>query len=480
MATGDTGHFINNHNKQDLRAVTSSWLLILVNASMMSSFVPRTDDKKFLNSLLFDNSSEEDEEEEEEELFFLAALCTGRGSSNRLGIKSVVFVRDRLEWEEHVAALQKEASGSFRRMYRMDIESFVKLASMLEPHLNVDEKMSKVRTTKGKITTEIALHCLIRWLAGGSYIDIRLSAGISRSSFYRCIHSAMNAISSMEQISRVLSSFPPDDNELSRLANDFKDISGSGGILNGCVGVIDGFLLQTCTPSVSGSNGNVKAFFSGHYQCYGVNIQGICDSKCRFIFLASAAPGGCNDIVAYRRCGLQPMINSLPLGRYIIGDNAYVCSEHLLTPFSGNEKFEARKDAFNFYISQLRIRIEMAFGMMTNKFQILKRPVTIGVHSLGKFLLTIGKLHNYCIDERHAMNMTAALPSRTPVAYIRTSNDDDNSTSSTEGGPNDYNYLPSDVSLVDIEGSSMMRDLLVEKIASAGLRRPGRRDVQLS
>ena len=443
---------------------------------MSSSFLRRRDDTKAYYNRLMDDSSDEDEEAEEDELLLVLALCTGRGSRKRLGTESVVFVRDRIEWDQHVAALQQEGKGSFRRLYRMELESFVKLCSILEPHIGVDTKMSNIRTSKGKITTEIALHCLLRWLAGGSYLDIRLSAGISRSSFYRCIHNAMNTISTIGDIATL--SFPPNENQIVQLAAEFKDISGTAGILNGCVGVMDGFLLQTCTPSKGGSNGNVKAYFSGHYQCYGVNIQGVCDSKCRFTFLAAAAPGGANDIVAFRRCKLQEKINSLPVGQYVVGDNAYVCSEHLLTPFSGNEKFESRKDSFNFYISQLRIRIEMAFGMMANKFQILKRPVSIGVESIGKLILTIGKLHNFCIDERLAMTPETAVP-RTPAA--RTRNNDDDSTTSTEVDevPNDFRYLPSDVTVVDVEGSSMMRDLLVEKIAAAGLRRPGSRDVQL-
>ena len=142
----------------------------------MSYFAPG-DDQKFLYELLFDDSSEEDEEEETENILLLAVLSTGRGSQERLGIDTSGFVRDRLEWEEHVAALEKEGNGSFRRMYRMDVNSFVKLTSILEPHLSVDGKMSSICTTKGRITTEIALHCLLRWLAGGLYIDIWLSAG---------------------------------------------------------------------------------------------------------------------------------------------------------------------------------------------------------------------------------------------------------------------------------------------------------------
>lgn len=432
-----------------------------------------SEDENYLYDLLIDDSSDEDEEQEaQEELLLILSHCTGRGSRKRLGTETVAFVRDRIEWNEHVAALQQEGKGSFRRLYRMEYESFVKLCALLEPHLRVNAEMSDIRTKKGPITTEIALHCLLRWLAGGSYLDIRLSAGISKSSFYRCLHSAMDTISTIPNIATF--SFPPDENQIVQLAGDFRDISGTAGILNGCVGVMDGFLLQTSTPSVLESNGNVKAYFSGHYQCYGVNVQGICDSKCRFLFLAAAAPGGTNDIVAFRRCRLQEMINTLPLGRYVVGDNAYVCSEHLLTPFSGNEKFEARKDAYNFYISQLRIRIEMAFGMMTNRFRILKSPISIAMSSIGKLLLTIGKLHNYCIDERLAMTPDAAAPRTQQVPPnnidVEVLDEDD---------PNDYRYLPSDVTVVDVEGISMMRDLLVEKIAAAGLRRPGRRDVQL-
>jgi hypothetical protein len=49
--------------------------------------------------------------------------------------------------------------------------------------------------------------------------------------------------------------------------------------------------FKICTPS-NKEAGNVKA--SGHYQTYGINIQAVCDSKCRFISVCIAARGGCN------------------------------------------------------------------------------------------------------------------------------------------------------------------------------------------
>ena len=86
--------------------------------------------------------------------------------------------------------------------------------------------------------------------------------------------------------------------------------------------------MKIQTPSIS--------FFSGHYQTYGINVQAACDAKCRFITsVCVAASGGTNDIAAFRKCPLFQQVQRLPIGNYIIGDNAYICTENLLTPFSG-------------------------------------------------------------------------------------------------------------------------------------------------
>jgi len=92
-------------------------------------------------------------------------------------------------------------------------------------------------------------------------------------------------------------------------------------------------------------------------------------------YAATAAPGGANDIAAIRKTGLCEMIQKLPPKKFVVGDNAYICSETLLTPFSGVEKEDPAKDAFNFYLSQLRIRIEQTFGLMTQKWRILQQPI---------------------------------------------------------------------------------------------------------
>ena len=55
-------------------------------------------------------------------------------------------------------------------------------------------------------------------------------------------------------------------------------------------------------------------------------------------------------------------IKKLSPGRFHVGDAAYELTKHLLTPCTGSQWSDQGEDAFNFYLSQVQIRIEMAFG----------------------------------------------------------------------------------------------------------------------
>jgi hypothetical protein len=178
------------------------------------------------------------------------------------------YVRDRLEWDNHVRELTKEGPIAFCRLYRMQHSSFVKLCQIIGPFVRVNEEMSRRRSNgKGSITVEIMLHCTLRWLGGGSYLDIRLSAGISIPSFFRCVHACIIAIVLCESLAF---SFPTTEADLQAAADGFKSIS-SNGVIDGCIACVDGILLKIQTPREA-EVGNVKAFFSGHYQTYGINV----------------------------------------------------------------------------------------------------------------------------------------------------------------------------------------------------------------
>ncbi|OWY93084.1 hypothetical protein PHMEG_00037649 [Phytophthora megakarya] len=181
------------------------------------------------------------------------------------------------------------------------------------------------------------------------------------------------------------------------LVDAFTSLSKDG-IVMGCVGCIDGWLCQICAPSSKEVPG-VAAIFSGHYQMYDVYVQANCDAFCRFTGYCFNSLGKVGDSIAYKKWKLSQDVVKLPPGFYIVGDNAYPLSSSLLVPYNKLEIKSRKHSDYTFYLSQLRIRIEMASGLLVNKWQIFRRPLVVDFVNVGKVIKTCMKLHKYCIDE---------------------------------------------------------------------------------
>lgn len=240
--------------------------------------------------------------------------------------------------------------------------------------------------------------------------------------------------------------------ELQRASEGFQSISTQG-VIRGCVGAIGGWLCPNIVPPCA-VVGNVLSYFSGHYQRYGVNIQAVVDHLCRFIYIAVAAPGSQPNINALNRTNLPDVLAALPLGFFIIGDNAYPASEHLVPVFGGVDHLNVGNDNFNYFLSQCRIRVEMAFGMMTQRFGVLARPLRIYPRHIGTWMETIARLHNYTINHNHGLVDDAAQ------APVRNANAGPGMVQSAE--------QPA----TPIQGESVIRERLVARVREMGLRRP--------
>jgi DDE superfamily endonuclease len=79
---------------------------------------------------------------------------------------------------------------------------------------------------------------------------------------------------------------------------------------------------------------------------------------------------------------------------------AYSVTEKLVPMYYQPDKKKAKFDNFNFFALQLRIWIEMAFGMMQKKWGILWRPLVVPLEKIKYIVEVIARLHNYCIDKR--------------------------------------------------------------------------------
>ena len=96
----------------------------------------------------------------------------------------------------------------------------------------------------------------------------------------------------------------------------------------------------------------------------------MCDPDLLFMYAAVAAPGETNDCCAFTYCtALVEWLKLLSDDYFIPTDNAYGLSCTLMLPFSGSEILDEVNRTYNFYLSRLRIRIEMAFGLLTTKWR---------------------------------------------------------------------------------------------------------------
>ena len=220
------------------------------------------------------------------------------------------------------------------------------------------------------VEPELIMAISIRWLAGGSYVDIRHVYGCSVASVFRFRDMFLDAVLNCNALDNV---FPNTDEHLKSTTLKFADKS-SERIMIGCVGAIDGLFVKVFRPSMKDCGYNPQAYFSGHYMAHGLNIQAICDSDRCFTFFGVVAPGKTSDQVAFERTSIHKGIMALPMVMYVVGDAAYQVSDVILVPFTGSQREDQGKDAFNFFLLQQRICIEMAFGLLQTKWCVLNRP----------------------------------------------------------------------------------------------------------
>jgi hypothetical protein len=84
---------------------------------------------------------------------------------------------------------------------------------------------------------------------------------------------------------------------------------------------------------------------------------------------------------------------------YIASGSAYSLLNKVLVPFKANQiGGDQYKIAYTFYLSQPLIRVKMAFGRMTQKFQILRRKMSCSLATQSLYIQAITRLHNFTTD----------------------------------------------------------------------------------
>ncbi|POM62456.1 hypothetical protein PHPALM_28395 [Phytophthora palmivora] len=279
-----------------------------------------------------------------------------------VGMRQRCRLRTRIDWESHSQLLSDE--DQFKKYYNMSYASFMALAAKLEPYLAVDEKQSRNQTGIEPITHIKKLQmCLLV-----AYHDIRTNSGVSVGAFYAAIHEVVDVIIAHPDLQL---RFPTTVATQRHATKSFERLSSSR-VVKGCIGAVDGWLCPIRVPWR-------KEVARSIYRCDVL--------KC----------WGHQDAVAFLKWRLSSVVKNLPNGLYVVGDNAYTNSNHLLTPFPRPKISTAAHDSYNYHLSQVRIRIEMAFGLLDCKWRVFKTPLEIAFKRVPRTILAASGA--YCVEE---------------------------------------------------------------------------------
>ena len=389
---------------------------------------------------------------------------------------------ERIDWESHIQ--QKQYANTFQETYHMSLGDFNKLVSILEESVRANEKQSR-RSTSGNdpITPQIIVGSTIRFLIGDRIMALSDIYGVSPPSLNRVINKCLNAIATTNHalLSIVLPN-PKDPLQLHKLAKKWDSLSTAAGVFMGHLGAIDGWLARTEMPV---DVVNKLAYYSGHYACYGLNVQCVVGPDLEFMYVCVAGPGKTNDCRAFSRClGLLDWLETLPANYFISGDNAYIISDKVLIPHDKKELGGSEdRRAYNYYLSQLRIRVEMAFGLLTTKFRLLRYGLRFYNKKNSLMIQVCTRLHNFCIRQKAFQSNVEMLdeetvrnnPGRygiTPMnhnklsynmGYLETTNDNEEDLNKEDMIGKNVNLLVNDNS---------RRESIVAEISGMGLVRP--------
>jgi len=144
----------------------------------------------------------------------------------------------------------------------------------------------------------------------------------------------------------------------------------------------------------------------------------VADSNYKFIYVDVGAYGSECDSSIFKKSSLWmsiqektlelPPAKPLPgsegpnIPYFLIGDEAFGLNTNLLRPFGGKE-LSQKKRIFNYRLSRARRYVECSFGILTNKWRILHRPLNVNTDFAVSIVKACVVLHNF-VRERDGYN----------------------------------------------------------------------------
>lgn len=171
------------------------------------------------------------------------------------------------------------------------------------------------------------------------------------------------------------------------------------------LGALDGKQIRITSPPQSGS------YFYNYKGFYSIVLMALVNARYEFIFVDVGAEGKASDGGVWKKTSLFEYLNDPenhlkvpeptvirgvrdPIPYYFVADDAFALGGNLLKPYS-MQGISARIRIFNYRLSQSRMVVENAFGILSTRFRIFRKEITMHPNGVEKIVLAFTVLHNF-------------------------------------------------------------------------------------
>jgi len=154
---------------------------------------------------------------------------------------------------------------------------------------------------------------------------------------------------------------------------------------------------------------------SYYYKCKGtfsIVLLAVADAECKFLYVDVGCNGRVSDGGVFNRCSLYhaletgtvelpPVIplpgRTQPVPYFFVADDAFAMRNYIMKPYPFKYQ-PAPNRIFNYRLSRARRIVENVFGIIANRFHVLRKPLIQNPTSTVNIVLAVCVLHNFLMS----------------------------------------------------------------------------------
>lgn len=181
-----------------------------------------------------------------------------------------------------------------------------------------------------------------------------------------------------------------------------------------CVGAIDGKHVNVQAPYNAGSE------FFNYKKAHSIVLMAACDAYYKFTLVDIGAAGGCHDSTVFSESDFGHSIlnntmniphskllphTNIEFPYFFVADAAFPLHKHIMKPYPDNNLLEEKR-VFNYRLSRARRTIENTFGILAQRWRILRNNIIADYNVCQNIVMACVVLHNFILENESTLEDT--------------------------------------------------------------------------